>query len=619
MSKNEIRASQLLTTFGAGAMMDQPDGSVIIGGLDSWHYGANPPPIVEEPRLLAKLRARLQRNTLTLRTPPPSTDDPTAGRPNITVFKFPRCYLVQKPEPRIDYTGQPMPEHMGSRRRIALQSELNNGKFASEGKRYEVVPLRFVRACEHGHLSDIDWQAYVHGHAGGCGAPIYLEERSTSGALVDVDVICSSCGARRTLADAAIKGTRALGRCDGRRPWLGNYKQERCSLYSRLLIRSASNAYFPQILSIISIPDKKSPVDDIVRQLWNDGLSVVANDVKTLNIMRQIPNIANRLAGIPDAEVLASVARIAAGVAAFVERPVKEVEYEAFAESAEELGSDQPDGDFFARSLPKNHWTAPWMKGIRNVILVHRLREVIAQVAFTRFESVGTDINGELPDEEEISLKVNPAPLGQYVDWLPAVENRGEGVFLVFDETQITTWVDRPKVIARAVVLKDGFDEWKRLHKSSKRQFPGAPYYMLHTFAHLLMTAISLDCGYPASSLRERIYAFETIPDGKRCFGVLIYTASSDAEGTLGGLVEAARRISEFVRKALDLATLCSNDPICAHHAPGEHDHALLHGAACHGCVLVPETSCEQRNEFLDRALVVATVENCDAGFFDIA
>jgi hypothetical protein len=130
------------------------------------------------------------------------------------------------------------------------------------------------------------------------------------------------------------------------------------------------------------------------------------------------------------------------------------------------------------------------------------------------------------------------------------------------------------------------------------------------------MTAISLDCGYPASSLRERIYALPSEGGKPARYGLLLLTSSSDAEGTLGGLVEAARRIRGFVRRALELATLCSNDPVCAHHHPQAHDHAPLLGAACHGCVLVPETSCEQRNEFLDRALVVATVEAGGAEFF---
>ena len=157
---------------------------------------------------------------------------------------------------------------------------------------------------------------------------------------------------------------------------------------------------------------------------------------------------------------------------------------------------------------------------------------------------------------------------------LPAVENRGEGVFLLFDASAILAWLQRAVVQTRSSRLARGFDAWKDTHPNSSREFPGVPYYLLHTFSHLLMTAISLDCGYPASSLRERIYAFPaegSLPDR---FGILVFTASSDAEGTLGGLGEAARRIKGFVRTALEMASLCSNDPICAHHQPGEHDHA---------------------------------------------
>ena len=177
-------------------------------------------------------------------------------------------------------------------------------------------------------------------------------------------------------------------------------------------------------------------------------------------------------------------------------------------------------------------------------------------------------------------------------------------------------WLQRPVVQDRAKMLAGGFGAWASSHPTSSREFPGVPYYLLHTFSHLLMTAISLDCGYPASSLRERIYALPAEGELPDRYGILIFTGSSDAEGTLGGLVEAARRIKDFARKALELASLCSNDPICAHHQPGEHDHAPLLGAACHGCLLVPETSCEQRNEFLDRALVVSTVEACGAEYF---
>lgn len=615
MQKGEVRSSQLLTTFGPGAMIDLPDGSIIVGGLENWNYSKNePPPYVEEPRLVAKLRARLSVPALKLQLPPASKENEHKFKPGITCWRFPRWFLVQKAEVQTDADGQPRPVNKGTRRKLVHQSRLTKGKF--EG--HEVVPVRFVRACAHGHVNDIDWPAFVHGHGNHCGGELYLDERSTTGALVDIEVSCS-CGIQpRSLAQAATKGSRALGLCDAARPWIGSYSRDQkgCKEYSRLLIRSASNAYFSQTLSVISIPDKKSPVDDLVRQLWESGMSTVAAKPHLLPDFREVPTLAVRLAGISDDEILASVARIARGEQAFVDRPVKDVEFEAFVDSAEEVGSDTPNGDFFARTLPASEWQAPWMACIKSVVLVHRLREVIAQLGFTRFESTPTQINGELPDE--LTLDIQVAPLADNISWLPAAENRGEGVFIVFDEDRIAAWANSEQVLKRAAFLDKGYREWQRGHPTSKRDFPGSPYYMLHTFSHLMMTAIALDCGYPASSLRERIYCIPGEEGGPNRYGVLIFTGSSDAEGTLGGLVEAARRIKYFVRKAIELGGLCSNDPVCAHHTPGEHDHAPLNGAACHGCLLVPETSCEQRNEFLDRALVVATVENVGAEFFTL-
>jgi hypothetical protein len=136
---------------------------------------------------------------------------------------------------------------------------------------------------------------------------------------------------------------------------------------------------------------------------------------------------------------------------------------------------------------------------------------------------------------------------------------------------------------------------------------------MLHSLSHLLLAQIALDCGYPAATLRERVYA---LPD-EGMFGVLIQTGTSDAEGTLGGLVEAGRRIGDHLVATLDAARLCSNDPVCGEHDPAaEHDPLHFLGAACHGCLLIAETSCEQRNDWLDRALVVPTMATPDAAFF---
>ena len=139
-----------------------------------------------------------------------------------------------------------------------------------------------------------------------------------------------------------------------------------------------------------------------------------------------------------------------------------------------------------------------------------------------------------------------------------------------------------------------------------------------HSLAHTLMTEIALDCGYPATALKERIYALPPLrpTDPLRC-GLLIYTATAGTQGTLGGLVEVAGRFRHVLRSALEHLLVCSGDPICADHDPTTRtDDRALHGAACHGCLLIAETSCEQHNEFLDRALVVPTVDNPGIGFF---
>ena len=162
------------------------------------------------------------------------------------------------------------------------------------------------------------------------------------------------------------------------------------------------------------------------------------------------------------------------------------------------------------------------------------------------------------------------------------------------------------------------FARWQEEHASSRREFPGLPYYLLHSFSHLLLSAVALECGYPASSLRERIYAKDDDGNGEPMAGVLIYTAAPDSEGTLGGLVRMGRPeyLERHIGRALEGLTLCSSDPLCADHAP-EKDGATLHGACCHACLFAPETSCERGNRYLDRTVLVETVRRAEIGLFE--
>ena len=466
------------------------------------------------------------------------------------------------------------------------------------------MPIRFVRACKDGHIGDIDWFKFAHNGKTDCnavGMRLYLDEHGTTGDIGDIRIRCDCGKADRPMSAAAEFGNRTLGTCGGERPWLGRGMSEGCSEPNRLLVRTASNTYFPQKLNVISLPERDETVREAVSAVW-DFLEA-SEDVSDVARERRKFKVKEALEGISDEEVWKEItARRGGGSGA--EKTVKAAELETLISSKAEMGNDVMEGTFFARALPRELWDAPWMAGIERVVLVHRLREVSALIGFTRFEPATPDAEGEA------DMNARRAPLSDPVEWVPAVENRGEGIFVQFRKEAIASWMGRKEVVRRRLQLEGGFERWKRDHPKSV-PYP-LPHLMLHSFSHLLLTAIALECGYPASSIKERIYAIDGIG-----YGVLLYTASADAEGTLGGLVDTGRRIHKLVEQALELGRLCSNDPVCAQHDPASaEERRYLHGAACHGCQFLAETSCEAMNEYLDRALVVETVEGVGAEFF---
>jgi hypothetical protein len=590
----------MVMSFGPGSMIDLPDSSVMIAGLEHWYYdpAERQASIVQEPRLLSRLALRFGNRDLELRRPPRGTDDPQDFDNSVRAWRFPRWFVAA--------TDRRTKEGF-IERRLVHRRELTTGRFSLENKVVPIIPIRFVRACPSGHIDDIAWKVLVHGDDTECTRPMWMVERGNAGDLDEVVVRCE-CGEQIRMSEVADRRRNALGMCDGSRPWLGSKSREKCGAPSQLLIRSASNAYFPERQTVISIPASSGGKDERVKQVVLK-LDEIATEREGLRFMRKVEPLKSTLEGMSDADVWQAYDRIKSGVVAPA-RSVKEEEFEALAGAPDTIDADTPEGDFYARALPTKEWEAAWMKGVKRVVLVHRLRSVTALLGFTRFESSSADINGELDAE------VKAATLAREVKWLPATETRGEGIFIEFDSAEIGKWAQRREVQKRMETLVAGYNEWKKEHENSGRQFARMPYIMLHSLAHLLQTAISLECGYSASSLQERVYA---IQEGDRpgLFGILIYTAATDAQGTLGGLVDAGRSIKRHMRRALESALLCSNDPVCAQHDPTAPGTAQLHGAACHGCLLVPETSCEQRNDFLDRSLVVPTVESAGAAFFE--
>ena len=153
------------------------------------------------------------------------------------------------------------------------------------------------------------------------------------------------------------------------------------------------------------------------------------------------------------------------------------------------MNYDRSQTDFVAHSLDRNKWDQPWLKSrIERVVLVHRLREVIAQVGFTRFEPSAPDFEGEL------EVGVQRADLAKEARWLPAVENRGEGSFLQFNQAAVDEWALKKSVEARGLKLLAGFDKWKANHKNSGSPPERLlPFILMHSLSHLLITAVSLE------------------------------------------------------------------------------------------------------------------------------
>ena len=363
-------------------------------------------------------------------------------------------------------------------------------------------------------------------------------------------------------------------------------------------------------MSALSLPDRGTAIEGVVRDLWDD-LQIV-DDAAGLAFISRKPKVAEALAPFQSAEVLEAIDTIRRGQGG--ERPVKQVELEALLRAPEGFGDDVPiDPDFHARRLPEAAWRRSDQRfdpsaGIASVVQLHRLREVLALIGFTRLEAVMPDIHGEYEtDVERAEIALEP-------QWFPAVENRGEGVFVQVGADAIADWLQRPAVQQRLEDLRQGHLAWTESRKV-QRPFPGGPYVLLHTLSHLLIRSLAMRCGYPASSIRERIYVEDGSGRNVR-YGILLYTGTPDAEGTLGGLVQQARYIEDHLADALRMGMLCSNDPICAQHAPGTSmEGRWLHGSACHGCALIAETSCEMRNDYLDRALVVPVLGLDGAAF----
>lgn len=606
--------SQLLLTYGPGAMLDLPDQAVIVSGLQGWRYGPHMKTVAED-RLIALLRDqlgdKLSPTFSGLRQPPEQDEERRDERaPGVEVLLFPSWFTVDDDGNASDGGGDNALANTEKRRRMVEFDHLTvtkGGKLSykdERGKRREVNPIRFVAACTKGHLQDIGWRYLVHRNGDqACRKPMYWVERGVSSDPSDISVRCT-CGSMLTMAD--LYKPKFLGTCRAESPWLQPQRlhDEECGIDLRLLPRSATNTYFAQTVTVISLTNSDNRVRQAIQE-FRDKINDIIDEPNFLRLLRKPTIAGDAFSEFSDEDIMRAMEEERSGSTFASSTNPRIAEFDLLASGTNFIGHDGPTSHLFAETLPADqiNLEAPWDGFLESVVKVHRLREVTCLYGFTRLEPPPTAAESEL---DEIQLAVDGAVLSRNVEWLPAIEQFGEGIFLHVNPEFLNHWRDRPAVGDRALVLREGEGrEAERFGRPPSHL--GIAYWALHSLSHALMSELSLECGYPLSSLKERVYSSGAGQADR--YGLLIYTSTAGGQGTLGGLSGVAPRVGELLTRAMKRLELCSNDPICAEHSPnGDHDDRHLHGAACHACLLIPETSCEARNTRLDRGLLVPTV-----------
>lgn len=612
----DLQPSQLFYAYGIGAVVDLPSMSVMVLGLDDWDLTQAIP--VSEDRLLAAVRkqprcaevARLYRPPIAL------TDDGPFQNPfdasakiGVPVVPFPswvlcpRCRLLAPLQPGV-FTLKTDPYRPDKNRFVH--------SLCSTNKPPPVIPTRFLVACNRGHLDDFPWLYFVHKGTSDCPGHLKLIEYGVSGAAVDIEVKCERCGASRRMSDAyGDSGKKSMPRCRARHPHLRSFSDTECAEQMESILLGASNSWFPLGLSALSLPSSSDRLGELVDKNWPalegaatvEALEAILQALRSFGHMPELMKYSSR-----DIWEQMQKRRDPDDEEAEVIEDLKTPEWRVFSQPASVQITD--DLRLTEVSPPEKY-----RQLFERVVRVEKLREVTALVGFTRIESP-FDFEESMTGAEERTAPLSRKP----PKWVPASETRGEGIFLQFSEEAIASWQGaKPNLKSYEARTFDAHKRWRQARRLTPTGagFPGIRYLLLHSFSHALMRQLAINCGYTASSIRERIYSKSPQEDGGPMAGILLYTAAADSEGTLGGLVSlgAPEALGYLIEQSLEQMQLCASDPLCAEHDPVGAIPSI-HWASCHACLFAPETSCERGNRYLDRALLAPTVKVVDRTFF---
>lgn len=603
-SNKPMRRSSLIGPWGVGAIVPFPnDESLMIAGLDRWRYEDPKSFLIEDDRLQKRLGVE------ELRWPPDFRERNTDSKNynlKIPAIRFPTwhyCPFCGTMRKTSYYESQPECDCY----------QWTNGRTCTPGyRKRKLIPERFVVVCPEGHIDDFPVAEWLHSDAG----YIYKSKscrirRSTGGTSTSLSGVFyeCSCGAKKSVAGATRHGAlKKIGyKCAGAKPWLGIERdgEHICGNEDvKVLLRGATNVWFADTRSSIHIPTVDEAITRCIRSILDRYYDKLRKQRSNDEWNREHINTLAEIEGIDKAilyNAFVAHENFMGGITKATEEVPEEeyrlAEYKVLIKSS---GSDAQD--FHSQNFPISNYDQVIRKYFNSISLVPKLRETRAFIGFSRLE----------PNEAPISERKKMLRSGNE-NWIPAIEVYGEGIFFEFNAEQLQRWAKESSVAARIDKLNGAYQSSNFSRQENGHLRP--EFVLIHTFAHLLINQLSFDCGYGSSAIRERIYCEKTSNDYDM-YGVLLYTASGDSEGSLGGLVRQGEtgRIEDTIVDAIKNALWCTSDPICIQSVGQGPESCNL--AACHNCSLLPETCCECGNRLLDRGMAVGTLEDSSSGFF---
>ena len=464
--------------------------------------------------------------------------------------------------------------------------------------------VHWVLVHREGYIADVDWHYMAHGkkskHCPRTNDEAYLQLIQNPKNLVR----CTKCH-RKGWRDLA-----QFGRKTWKQPWVREPAEESvANSMAEIMSIGDSRMYREEKLRSLVIP----PESRISRGSVVDLLYRNSDDQRTIDQARSdlerriaIRRIATKFGCVPN-EICEALEEIENGYPLYGEQleadQLMQREYRVLSNPIPEQREDE--------DLVTTHHTQEWKEQgsgeispgivslVNSLVAVERLRMISVFLGFRRDalkdQSAGSNVNGR-PN------LVPPDVFAGASDWLPADELYGEGLFFTLNESWINVWEEKVKEARKTDPGLNKFFDRVDYSTKEREEISKTPRFVLcHSLSHLLIRQLERNCGYPSASLQERIY----VNDGEdHIAGILIYVAVSDRYGSLGGLMEWAQpqKFYRLISRAFDAARWCSFDPVCCN--PEDSKIENINGAACHACLMIPESSCCCNNQYLDRTLI---------------